>query len=113
MDHHNNNHNTGNGFLLGLMLGGVVTLLFTTKKGREILKELTDKGLDKFSELQDEFEEKIGEEFEEIATGADYVQIDKQLVKKEINEIKKENKIPISNPQKKPVKRFFRRVKKS
>lgn len=107
MDHHNNN-NHGNGFLLGLMLGGVLTLLFTTKKGREIVREMTDKGLEKFSELQDELEE-AGEEFEEIS-GDDYIE-QEPLEKKEINEIKKEMQIPTPNPKKAPVKRFFRRAK--
>jgi gas vesicle protein len=42
----------GNGFLLGVIVGVIVALLFTTKKGREIVKELTEKGLDRFSDLQ-------------------------------------------------------------
>ena len=110
MDHHSNNNHNGNGFLFGLLLGGVVTLLFTTKKGREVVKDLADRGLDKFSELQDEFEEARGE-FEDI-DGDDYVQPE-PLEKKVINEVKKEMQIPTPNPQKHPAKRFFRRVKKS
>ena len=31
----NNHHGLGNGFMLGLLVGVVVTLLFTTKKGRD------------------------------------------------------------------------------
>lgn len=110
MDHHDNNHNHGNGFLLGLILGGVVTLLFTTKRGREIVKDLTEKGLDKFSELQDEFEE-VGEAIEEL-DGDDYV-ASEPLDKKVINEIKKESQVPTPNHKKTPVKRFFRGVKKN
>ena len=57
MDRKNNcNHrhqkNHGNGFILGVIVGVILTLLFTTKKGREIVKELTEKGLDKLSDLQ-------------------------------------------------------------
>lgn len=109
MDHHDNNHKSGNGFLAGLVVGGVATLLFTTKKGREIVKELTEKGLDKFSELQEKFEYETSE-LEEL-DGDDYIQPE-PLGKKELNEIKKEAQTPTSNPQKKSVKRFFRRVKK-
>ena len=47
MEYRNNNHNgsgLGSGFLLGVIVGVIITLLFTTKKGREIVKELTEKG---------------------------------------------------------------------
>lgn len=47
----------GSGFLIGVVLGGILTLLFTTKKGREILKDLTEKGLEKFSEIQDSLDD--------------------------------------------------------
>ncbi|HUD44946.1 MAG TPA: YtxH domain-containing protein [Patescibacteria group bacterium] len=42
-----------NGFLWGLIVGVALTLLFTTKKGRQILRSLTDEGLSKFSEVED------------------------------------------------------------
>lgn len=76
MEYRNNNHNgngLGSGFLLGVVVGVIITLLFTTKKGREIVKELTEKGLDKFSTLQDILDENlVDEEFEE--EGDDYVE---------------------------------------
>lgn len=60
MDHKNNH--AGGGFLFGLLVGIALTLLFTTKKGRKILKTLTDEGLDRMSSLEDLFEKKIIEE---------------------------------------------------
>lgn len=72
MDHndgHYHNH-PGNGFLMGVIVGGVATLLVTTKKGREIIKDLTAKGLDKFSEIQKNLDDIV--DFEEVG-GQDYV----------------------------------------
>ena len=54
MEHNNHNqHNgTGSGFILGVIVGVIVTLLLTTKRGREILKEVLEKGVEKFSNLE-------------------------------------------------------------
>jgi uncharacterized protein YcfJ len=35
-----------NGFLIGLLIGGAVGALISTKKGRQILKDIADYGLD-------------------------------------------------------------------
>src|SRR5438132_1609668 len=66
---HNNNNGIGNGFLLGFTLGVVVTLLLYTKKGRQILQILTDKGIERFSKLDSAIQD-IEEEFED---GDDYL----------------------------------------
>lgn len=51
------NHDASNGwssgFLFGLLVGVALTLLFTTKKGRRILKALTDEGMHKLSQWED------------------------------------------------------------
>lgn len=52
----------GNHFLFGLILGGVLATLLTTKKGRQILREVTDLGL---SLLEDFIEEKTKPKKEE------------------------------------------------
>src|SRR5579872_430914 len=67
---HNQNNGIGSGFLLGVIVGVIVTLLFTTKKGREIFKEILEKGIDKFSNLEDLMRESynaddVDEEFED------------------------------------------------
>lgn len=56
-NNHTNGHGFGNGFILGLLVGIVATLLLTTKKGREILHELTEKGLDRFSDIEARLQE--------------------------------------------------------
>jgi len=80
MENKNHTNNAfGNGFMLGLLIGVIVTLLVTTKKGRELFKEITEKGLDKFSDLEQRLQEtttdiaEAGEEFEEMEDGDDYV----------------------------------------
>jgi len=66
MQERNQHQNNGNGFLFGVIVGVLVTLLFTTKRGREILKEVTDKGIKKWSEL-----EKLSKEMQEETFGED------------------------------------------
>jgi gas vesicle protein len=58
---HQQHNNFGSGFMLGVILGVAGTLLFTTKRGRAIFKEATDKGLDKFTDLEKQLQTK-GEE---------------------------------------------------
>lgn len=48
---------SGNGFLLGVLVGVVLTLLFTTDKGRKILKELSENGLEALDDRLRNFEE--------------------------------------------------------
>ena len=70
--HHNSG---GSGFLAGVLVGVVITLLFTTKKGREIFKETVDRAIDKFNDLQDKVETKLDEQevFDDEDEGDDYV----------------------------------------
>lgn len=76
MEHNNNqnnqNGNGGGGFLLGVMVGVAITLLFTTKKGREIFKDTVNRALDKVSELQNTVEESVQFDDEDI-DGDDYI----------------------------------------
>lgn len=50
-DHHKQSH--GNGFTLGMVIGGALVFLTTTEKGRRILKELSEKGLQAASNIKD------------------------------------------------------------
>lgn len=54
----------GNGFLLGVLLGGGVVFLLGTKKGKQLLKVITEEGWERAAELKDEFEG-ILDEYEE------------------------------------------------
>ncbi|MGE5042435.1 MAG: YtxH domain-containing protein [Candidatus Levyibacteriota bacterium] len=42
---------SNNHFLLGLIIGGALTYLVATERGREILKELFDEGMEKVQEM--------------------------------------------------------------
>src|SRR6266581_3648446 len=77
MEHNNNQNNngSGNGFLLGVIVGVLVTLLFTTKRGRAIFKDVMERGVQKFADLEQlmrETEEEFDDEFEDEA-GDDYI----------------------------------------
>jgi len=72
-----NNHRerkNSNGFWLGFVMGVLVTLMFTTKKGRQILKDLVDKGVEKFDGLEKSLQEAEEAFEEELKEGNDYVQ---------------------------------------
>ena len=66
MDNKEKHHSSHNGFLFGVLLGVAITLLFTTKKGRRILKSLTDEGLEKVNQWEDLVSRKIDEKMESI-----------------------------------------------
>lgn len=57
----NNGNNSGGGFLngliLGVILGGGAVFLFGTKKGKKLLKTITEEGLDGIADLEDFIEE--------------------------------------------------------
>ncbi len=74
MEHKHNN--SSGGFLFGILVGVAITLLFTTKKGRKILKTLTDEGFDKISGLEDLFEKRVMEEDldDDMPSGIDYIE---------------------------------------
>ncbi len=62
--HHHNSHNTSGftaGIILGVVIGVALALLFSTKKGKKLLKVLTEEGLEKISGL----EEILGDVLEE------------------------------------------------
>lgn len=80
MGNKNNNNGIGSGFLLGILIGVLLALLLTTKKGREILRELVDKAIHKISDL-----DKSSEENQQKSDGEnDYVKSKPEEVKKEI-----------------------------
>lgn len=120
MDHQEkHHHSSGNGFMLGVIVGVLLTLLFTTKRGREILKEMTDKGIEKWSEL-----EKLSKELQEEELSSEEVEVDPQDYvkpeeKKEIKYIasqpaveKKEEKVVEVKAEEKPEPKAEKPVEK-
>lgn len=56
MDNNNNNQTDGkffNGFLLGLLVGAFVVFLLGTKKGKKLLKAISEGGQDNISDILD------------------------------------------------------------
>ncbi|MBI4084366.1 MAG: YtxH domain-containing protein [Candidatus Levybacteria bacterium] len=51
----------GTAFVLGLVIGAGIALLFATKKGRRILKALTEEGLDNIPDLKKYFRSTVNE----------------------------------------------------
>ena len=63
----NNNENGGkflNGFLWGAILGGGIIFLLGTKKGKKLLKTITEEGLEGISQIEDLVEDEV-EEYDE------------------------------------------------
>lgn len=98
-----------NGFLLGLIVGGGAVFLLGTRTGKNLLKIVSEQGLDgiinildeyDLSEIEQEEEEDRGESF--VSKRDDYKANGQAVVKESQSPIKEES----------PKKRFFRRVKK-
>lgn len=116
--------------MLGLLIGVLITLLITTKKGREILRDLMDKIIHKLSKI-DESLDKIKEELPD-EENSDYIKTNTQNINDEIRQIisqtSEELEKPVQSASKtetksssskngkedKPAKRlFFRRTHKN
>ena len=73
------NHESNNGFILGVIVGVILTLLMVTKKGRKILRMLTDESIEKISDLEKLLEQKMQEvqekkeETEDEIAGDEYI----------------------------------------
>ncbi|MEK7605211.1 MAG: YtxH domain-containing protein [Patescibacteria group bacterium] len=52
-DRQEQNGSSFNTFLFGILIGVLATLLFTTKKGRRLLKVITDESVDRLSKWED------------------------------------------------------------
>lgn len=99
----NDNHNSRffDGFILGIIIGAAGVFLFGTKSGKNIVKILSEQGLDGIRDLIDEYNESVvEEEFEEEAPV-------------EVEDIKTEKKEQASHTgngiKEAAKKRFFRR----
>ena len=49
-----NGHHGGNSFIWGLLIGAVLASLITTKRGRQIIRELTDLGIEIFENFAED-----------------------------------------------------------
>lgn len=113
-------HNS-NGFMFGLMIGAAVGALVSTKKGREILKNVADYGLEyvgniiNLDDLESAFEDD-GEEMSSYASNDAKAMMDKKASGDKMS-VEGEETVPKGNVQeeepKKPLRRrLFRGIRK-
>ncbi len=104
----NNHSRFSDGFLLGLIFGGVAVFLLGTKKGNKILKVLTDEGFAGLGEIVKEMENEAKKETK--------VQLDK--IENKVGDINESIVVESSdgdghNGGKSPGKRFFKKSPKN
>ena len=113
-NHNQHNGSGGSGFIIGVIVGVILTLLLTTKRGRIILKELLEKGIEKFSNLEDFMQEatkradiEIDDEFEEeddFVPTAPIKEIETPKVKKVEITVEAPTRAPLIKETPEPVK---------
>lgn len=96
------------GFFLGAIVGGIVIFLLGTKKGKKILKLITDEGMEGVTEIKGLLQE-VSDEYESYEEEG----VEKEPVKRQKpknGEAKQEEKILAHVA--KPARRFFRGIKR-
>ena len=96
--HHDNKF--FNGFLIGLVLGAAIVFLFATKRGKKILKLISEEGFESITNVLEEIEE-------EEMVDQDFV----EDVPKSEQSVNKETRSQNDDELKPKKKRFFRRIK--
>jgi len=106
------------GFLLGVVVGVIITLLLTTKRGKRILKLITEEGMSKLSNWEDLFHDAV-EEYQtkpaepklppvDLSSAED--QEDEDTVEAAPLEEESEPKHVEKKEQPKTIKRFFKGI---
>lgn len=97
----NNDSKFSNGFVLGLIIGAGVVFLLGTKTGKNLLKIISEQGLDGISNLLEEYDlSDLEEEENEQEVSEDEPEV------KEVSESSNGHKVQATK------KRFFRRIKR-
>jgi gas vesicle protein len=115
---HKEHHKGGGlstGFLLGVVVGVIITLLLTTKRGKKILKMITDEGISKISNLEDMVGDMIDEyETKPVEPKLPSVELAEEMEVEDealaMPSEKEEVKEVIKKESKPPVKRFFKGI---
>lgn len=99
---HHNNH-FFDGFMLGLAIGAAAVFLLGTKSGKNLLKIISEQGIEGISNMMDEYN--IGGEDEDLEIKEDLTAAK--------NEVKKEAETAVDKVESvAPKKKFFKRFKK-
>ncbi|MBP9719269.1 MAG: YtxH domain-containing protein [Candidatus Levybacteria bacterium] len=102
------------GFLLGVVVGVIITLLLTTKRGKKILKMITEEGMNKISNWEDIFSDAVEEYTTQPAEPKlPSVELAEEIEDDEPQEIIVEKKSSETKEVSKPIKRFFKGIHRS
>lgn len=107
-----NHHGGGftNGFLFGFILGGIVVFLLGTQKGKQIMQTLAENGFEGISDiLEDEEEDGDYEEYVDESPGPEEVPSEGELTPAPVVH---EKRVVVVHHHPRPVKRFFRGIRK-
>jgi len=102
----NNHGRFTDGLLLGMLLGGAIVFLLGTKKGKKVLKAITEEGFEGLGEIAKEWENEAKKE-----TKSQLKKVEEKIGDfEESIEVESTNGDGHSNP---PTKRFFRKSPKN
>jgi uncharacterized membrane-anchored protein YhcB (DUF1043 family) len=112
----NNNHSSRffDGFILGIMVGALGVFLLGTKSGKNLLKIISEQGLDGVKDLIDEYNLQDETDFEDEVDFVEKVHNATPEVRNHVAE-KNNNSAPeIVESEEKPTpkKRFFKRLRR-
>lgn len=113
-ERHSSSQTSLSGFILGVVVGAVLMLLFTTKKGRRILTMLTDQGWSKLSELEGLLENDAVDGYEEVIVEEEQPPVSQSEKKDKLTKKIEIIEHPTSTVGKitKTTRRFFKGIKK-
>ena len=103
-----NDNRFSNGFLLGLLIGGGAVFLFGTKRGKKLLRQFSESGMEGLSDILEEIDlenyqeeplEETEEEAPEVSSASSNSHSNGELKEKIVEEVKAKGK-----------KRFFKRA---
>lgn len=102
-----NNHDSkfSTGFLLGLLIGGGAVFLLGTKTGKNLLKIVSEQGLDGLISVLEDYNLEDLEEYEEEVE-------EPQSESKSNGHVKEERVEKMEVKDQTPKKRFFKRVRR-
>lgn len=97
-----NNGKFSNGFLLGLIIGGGAVFLLATETGRNLMKIISERGMDGIAEILEEYN------FE----GADEMEDEDEAPAEEVHTNSEADHQSSSEEKPTPKKHFFKRIRK-
>ena len=100
----NNGNKFMDGFVLGAIIGGAAVFLLGTRTGKNLLKIVSEQGLDGLTNLLEEYDLSEVEEDEEVGTSGES-NSDSYPKSQEVSE-------PEAEKESTPKKRFFKRIRK-